>query len=172
MFRKPKDLVCQSMIKRKAMIVEPDVQWGLARRMILHWCWFLVAVVAVNVTLKVITSLNGEPVSALIQEALLEHVPMVATLIVLLPLFVRDTMKLSNRFAGPMFRLRTSLERLAAGEHVRPIKFRERDFWSSSAESFNRLRHRLASLQLVVDQLNRRPGAKTESEEQLADVSA
>jgi hypothetical protein len=59
----------------------------------------------------------------------------VSTLI--LPFVVMDIIRLSNRFAGPMVRLRRAMRALARGEHVAPIKFRENDFWQPFAEEFN-----------------------------------
>ena len=39
----------------------------------------------------------------------------------LLPLVVVDVLRLSNRFVGPLLRLRRSLRQLARGEYVEPI---------------------------------------------------
>jgi hypothetical protein len=64
-----------------------------------------------------------------------------------MPMFLRDTMKLSNRFAGPMFRLRTSLRGLVSGEQHLPIKFREEDFWQEAARDFNQVLERVERLQ-------------------------
>ena len=55
----------------------------------------------------------------------------------LLPVFILDTIKLSHRFAGPIYRLRNTIRSLAQGEEFRPLKFREVDFWQSLAEDFN-----------------------------------
>jgi len=57
----------------------------------------------------------------------------------LLPLVVYDIVQMSNRFCGPLFRLRRELRALARGEHVEPISFREGDFWQEFAQEFNAL---------------------------------
>jgi hypothetical protein len=44
---------------------------------------------------------------------------------------------LSNRFVGPLVRLRRSMRKLARGEHVDPICFRDNDFWHDFANEFN-----------------------------------
>ena len=57
--------------------------------------------------------------------------------LVLLPLVVFDILRLSNRFVGPLLRLRQSMRQLAQGEHVDPIEFRCNDFWREFADEFN-----------------------------------
>ena len=54
-----------------------------------------------------------------------------------LPMVVADVIRVSNRFAGPLVRLRRSMRALARGEHVEPIHFRKGDFWQEFAEEFN-----------------------------------
>ena len=56
---------------------------------------------------------------------------------ILLPMVVVDIIRLSNRFAGPLVRLRRAMRALARGEHVQPIYFREGDFWQEFANEFN-----------------------------------
>jgi hypothetical protein len=61
----------------------------------------------------------------------------IATLI-LLPLVIMDTLRLTNRFVGPVFRLRRALREAAEGHMTRPLHFRDDDFWREVAEDFNR----------------------------------
>jgi hypothetical protein len=63
----------------------------------------------------------------------------------LLPMFVLDTIKLSHRFAGPIYRLRRTIQSVAAGEAPRHLKFRDFDFWQGLAEDYNKLIDRLTS---------------------------
>ena len=55
----------------------------------------------------------------------------------LMPMVILDIVRVSNRFVGPLVRLRRSLRELARGEKVEPIRFREGDFWQEIAEEFN-----------------------------------
>ena len=64
---------------------------------------------------------------------------MVGVMLLLLPVFLRDTLKLSNRFAGPMYRLRIALQSLAAKQSASPIKFRAGDFWQEATTDFSRI---------------------------------
>ena len=50
-------------------------------------------------------------------------------MVFLLPVFVVDTIKISHRFAGPIFSLRRTMREVAEGKPPRKLKFREGDFW-------------------------------------------
>ena len=71
------------------------------------------------------------------------HGPFLLVMFFLLPVFILDTIKLSHRFAGPIYRLRNTIRSLANGEEVRPLKFREVDFWQGLADDFNLMVARL-----------------------------
>ena len=62
------------------------------------------------------------------------------------PLVVIDCVRLSNRFAGPLHRLRRDMRRLAAGEIVEPIHFRDDDLWREFADEFNAVARRMELL--------------------------
>jgi hypothetical protein len=68
-------------------------------------------------------------------------------MLLLLPLFLRDTLKLSNRFAGPMYRLRMALKSMVSEGTLKPIKFRDGDFWQEAAEDFNVVASKFDELQ-------------------------
>lgn len=68
-------------------------------------------------------------------------------ILLMLPLLVYDILKLTNRFAGPVFRLRREMRRLAEGEKVHPLKFREGDYWSDLTPAFNAILQRVESLE-------------------------
>jgi len=55
-----------------------------------------------------------------------------------MPLVMFDVLRLSHRFVGPVFRLRQALREAASGEPMRPLKFRDDDFWREVADDFNR----------------------------------
>lgn len=57
----------------------------------------------------------------------------------LLPVILYDLSKFSNRFAGPVYRMQRCLNDLADGKPVRPVKFRDDDYWHDLAEAFNRV---------------------------------
>lgn len=69
---------------------------------------------------------------------------------ILLPMVMVDIIRLSNRFAGPLVRLRRAMRALAQGEEVEPIHFRDSDFWQEFADEFNAIAARMQ--QLATDQ--------------------
>jgi len=79
----------------------------------------------------------------------------------LLPMILLDILRLSHRWVGPVFRLRTSLQALSRGKFVSPIRFREGDFWQELAGDFN----------VVAAELARRRG-KASDEEGLGEPAA
>ena len=69
--------------------------------------------------------------------------PALMASLLLLPLMIVDVIRFSNRFVGPLVRLRRSMRELARGECVGPIEFRDADFWQEIAEEFNAVRDRV-----------------------------
>ena len=67
-------------------------------------------------------------------------------LVLLTPLVAYDMLKLTNRFAGPIFRLRREMQRLASGQSDRPLNFRDGDYWTEMADQFNTIRGELIEL--------------------------
>ena len=122
---------------RKKHYIDKSVQGALIRRSILHWgllygltfgllfCWQM---------------LVGDPYASFsshLQAIWARYAPFFIVLFLLVPAFMLDLIKLSNRFAGPIFRLRTVMKDWADGKEVRPIKFRDNDYWLDLADSFN-----------------------------------
>ncbi len=143
------------MAKRKRVLIDPVVQWAIGRRVILHWMLFLTCLLSLNAFLHIMGSITQVTVWQAIADGLRAQIPILAVMLVLLPIFVHDTMKLSNRFAGPMFRLRSSITALGRGTPTRPIAFRDGDFWQAAAGEFNSLRERVEYLEQRNQELSR-----------------
>ncbi|MGV3484430.1 MAG: hypothetical protein ACO1RT_08430 [Planctomycetaceae bacterium] len=146
--------------KRSTFLVDPQVQWAIGRRIVLHWFLFAVCLVLVNIMMRTIVTITEVPFLEALRTAAVGQLSVVVIMIVMLPMFLLDTMKMSNRFAGPMYRLRQALNRLNAGEPIKPLAFRAGDFWSDAAEDFNRvaqqhdqLRRRNAELECELQSL-------------------
>ena len=125
--------------RRTRKLIDYEVQSSLVVRLCVHWVLFMVATaVALFLWVRLIES----PVDTLADAAnkfTSTFVPLLIVSLALLPVFVLDAVKLSNRFTGPIFRLRRTLANLAEGNPVRPLEFRSNDFWRSLAEDFNRV---------------------------------
>ena len=88
-------------------------------------------------------------------------------LVCLMPVFVRDTLTLSNRVAGPVHNMRNTIRKLADGEtDVRPLKFRKGDFWDDIPDLFNRMTETLRnSSSTTAEEQSEAPSKVTDSRE-------
>ncbi len=121
---------------RKRIFVDPKVQGALVFRIIAYW---IVCVITISVMLlcwRIITGPARIPFSHL-DDMWFQLGPALITSFIILPLVIYDIVKISHRFTGPLLRLRRSMRALAEGEQVKPIRFREGDFWQDLAEDFN-----------------------------------
>ena len=129
---------------RKKTFVDAKVQGALVRRLVFHWAAFIGVASLVAFCLQVLTN-PFRPLEEHIQQMWWTHGPFLLVLFFLLPVFIVDTIKLSHRFAGPIYRLRNTIRKLAQGEPYQPVKFREVDFWQGLAEDFNQMVERISA---------------------------
>jgi hypothetical protein len=129
---------------RKKTFVDAKVQGALVRRLVFHWAAFIGVASLVAFCLQVLTN-PFRPLEEHIQQMWWTHGPFLLVLFFLLPVFIVDTIKLSHRFAGPIYRLRNTIRKMAQGEPYQPVKFREVDFWQGLAEDFNQMVERLSA---------------------------
>lgn len=122
--------------QRKQNYIDSHVQGSLLRRICGHWLvFFLVAAVAIIL----LQSLLGDPSKSLterLQNEIGEFTLMGIVMVSLFPAFMLDTIRFSNRFVGPIARVRRHLRQLATGDTHR-CTFRDNDFWAELAEDFN-----------------------------------
>jgi methyl-accepting chemotaxis protein len=131
---------------RKKHFIDSNVQGALARRIIFHWLVFMLVAAAVAFVVQVL----ADPFRGLkshLQDLWWSQGPFLLVMVFLMPVFVMDAVKLSHRFAGPIFSLRRAIRRVAAGEAPRKLKFRERDFWRDLAEDYNAMLSKLGALE-------------------------
>ena len=128
--------------KRRRTLVDPEVQGGVMRKIAVHWVIFFVCnTFALMIWIRLFEQPEvgwGETFIDTLQR----FFPFFVITMALIPAFVWDTLKLTNRFAGPILRLRGALSDASAGRAVSPLKFRENDFWQEIAVHFNRLMER------------------------------
>jgi len=128
--------------QRRKAVVDARVQWLLARRVLLHFCVFVCAGAAFGLIFQILTNPMGS-LSSHVESFWQHNFPMLIALVCLMPIFVRDTLTLSNRIAGPICRLRDTVKKIADGEDVKPLKFRSNDMWDDLPTLFNRMVTRL-----------------------------
>lgn len=127
---------------RKHLFIDPKVQGALVVRVALYWVVCLITMTLMLLCWRILTG-PARMFYTHFDDMWFFYGPAVVASFLLLPLVIVDIVRLSNRFAGPMLRLRRSMRNLARGEHVHPIKFRDGDFWHDFAEEFNTLAARL-----------------------------
>lgn len=129
---------------RRHLFVDPKVQGALVLRAILYWVVCLVTITLLLLCWRILTG-PARMFYTHFNDMWFFYGPALVASFILLPLVIIDIVRLSNRFAGPMLRLRRSMRDLARGEHVQPIRFRDGDFWQDFAEDFNSVIARVAS---------------------------
>jgi len=132
--------------QRKQNFIDGHVQGALLRRIVLHWIAFFV-VAAVSIIL--LQALLGDPTQSITQRMQKEtgnFTFMGIVMLALFPAFMLDTIRFSNRFVGPIARVRRHLRQLGKG-NIERCSFRANDFWSELAGEFNQAAERVERLQ-------------------------
>ncbi len=141
--------------QRRAYFVDKKVQGALLVRVARYWLLSVIVVGALTVLGWVFVSPGLGTLVQLRQELPMLFGGLVVALFVsmtVLPVILYDLLKLSNRFAGPMVRLRRSMQQAAAGEHVEAVHFRDHDYWQEFADAFNQLNERIQTLEKSSEQ--------------------
>jgi len=139
--------------QRGLRIVESKIQGELLRRVCLHWSLFFLLSLSLTIGLNVLTSDPNVPLMNQVVKILSVNFWPFLALLALLPYFLVDTVRLSSSFAGPIVRLRRSLEALAQTGDTTPLSFRDGDFWLSAADAYNAVVDRQMQLQERVKEL-------------------
>jgi hypothetical protein len=136
------------------------VQLGLLRRLCLYAVYCLITATLLVFFWRL--SHGGARPHQHLLAAVADAAPLLLALVAVLPFVAYDLLKLTNRFAGPVYRVRVTLEHLSRGETIRPVKFRDGDFWCDLAPKLNVLAARLGQLQ--------EPGSFPPGEESLGSI--
>jgi methyl-accepting chemotaxis protein len=134
------------MYQRSRYLIDPKVQWSIAGLITYHWAIFLLCLMTISAIVQAMVAAGHQPFLESLWTAARAQVPILGMMVLMLPIFLRDMLKMTNRFAGPMFRLRTSLADLAQNRSTAKIRFRSRDFWQEVAEDFNSVLGRIETL--------------------------
>jgi hypothetical protein len=136
---------------RRKSVADREIQYALGKRLALHWAMFIAFTICLSLFITLVQAIPEQSFSDAFTTGLIRQVPILISTIVLVPLFLRDALRVSNRFAGPMVRLRKSIQGLANGEKIPPLVFRQNDYWMESATEFNRLRQFVLGLYRDLD---------------------
>ncbi len=134
-----------SHFRRRIFLIDSQVQGELMMRVVAYWiyCLFTISMLLIWWDL-----FAGPPrqFMLVLADVYQRFAPAAAASLLILPLVVMDLLRLSNRFAGPARRLRNALSELGEGKEVRPLLFRDNDFWQETAAEFNRVNDRIRQL--------------------------
>lgn len=131
--------------QRSRLFVDRRLQGDIVKRILLHWLTFVVVGTLLAATLRWLTH-PTVPLARQLGDMFAEFGPYLVALLALLPMFVLDTIKLTNRFAGPYVRFRQYVRALVARESPGPLKFRDGDFWCETEADLNKLFAEIQSL--------------------------
>ena len=130
---------------RKKNFIDSKVQGALARRIVFHWLLFIIVASVVAFIVQVLSD-PFRGLSSHFQELWWSQGPFLLVMFFLLPVFVMDSIKLSNRFAGPIFSLRRAIRSIAQGDAPRKLTFRKYDFWKDLADDYNSMLLKLGAI--------------------------
>ncbi len=132
--------------KRKRFMVDRAVQGQLVIRAGVYWLFCLLSIVTFTACWIAWTEqpANSQELMTRLRSG---YAPAFFASLIMLPVVLFDILRFSNRFAGPLRRMRTLVKAMADGEKTQPIKTRQGDFWKDFAEDFNRLAERVDRLQ-------------------------
>ena len=131
---------------RRQYFVNSKVQGTLAFRVAMYWFYCLLVVAVMGGCWMVLfdrPASSGEFLARMGGQI----APILLSSVLLLPIVMYDSIRFSNRFVGPIFRLGRAMDRMAEGQRVHNIEFRTSDFWYEYAQTFNRLNERIISLE-------------------------
>lgn len=114
-----------------------ELEVSLSRRLMVYWCGTLLAIFTVPILARM--TISDVPFDALAHKLVSDMwFPMVMSLLTL-PIVFWDSIRFSQRFAGPVKRIGNELRRLADGETVSPVRLRGNDFCHDLADDFNHM---------------------------------
>ncbi len=135
--------------KRRRLFVDRAIQGALVIRVLMYWV-LCVSIIGLGIYCVNKTANRTIDNQAVINQTLVQFGPALIAAVLMLPVIIYDTIRISNRFAGPVLRLRRAWRNLAQGELGDPVKFREKDFWQDLADEYNQVRLLVQSLQQSV----------------------
>jgi len=135
------------------------VQGALWKRMVAHWLVFAIVAALLATGLEWMSD-PFRSAREIASDMWWNYSPLLLAILFLVPVFVFDAIRMSHRFAGPVYRVRQVIRTLAEGSQPNRVEFRDNDFWKDMAGDLNR----------VIDRLRQQPpppstmyGAATES---------
>lgn len=128
---------------RNKLFIDSSVQMMLVTRVLAHWLVFFFLFFLTLLTIEYFLRDPALTIFDCMNSVVSKHSMLILVSVALLPVFLYDTIKMSNRFAGPIYRLRKNLKSLAEGKPVEEINFRDKDLWAELSVDFNEVAKKL-----------------------------
>jgi len=128
--------------RRSIFFIDRKVQGALVVRTCIYWLFCLFSVALMLICWRAFTG-PLKPFSVMAAEVYHQHGAVLLASLILLPITAMDVLRLSNRFVGPVMRMRTALTELAEGRSIEPVHFRDDDYWRELAGHLNEVAARL-----------------------------
>jgi hypothetical protein len=138
--------------QRKQNYIDSHVQGALMRRICAHWVIFFLVTALAIICLQALMGDPAKTIADRIRFEANEFVFMGIVMFSLFPAFMLDTIRFSNRFVGPIARLRRFMRDLKAGK-TDHCSFRDNDFWNDMASEFNEVADLVAAQQAEIKEL-------------------
>ena len=153
--------------RRHSLLADSRVQGLLLVRVTFYWFYCLLSIVLMT-TIWHLTRGGMLGSGALFDKLYNESLPIVIATLMTLPLVIMDCMRFSNRFAGPVVRVKNALLALNRGEKVERFSLRKGDHWVELAEELNQLVAKLEKADSLVEGGQQ---VKSSSEEAVAETA-
>ncbi len=130
------------------LILDRQIQTTLATRVVMYW----LACVTYFAIVLFITQWLYDPETQLIdhiRDYLVDMIHWVPAILLLLPLVVFDTLKVSQRFLTPVIQVQEGIERLTAGQTGEAISLDSDGYMTDLVTSYNNLRDSALSLAIA-----------------------
>jgi hypothetical protein len=150
-----------SVLLRQQLLIDHHVQGSLLRRTAFYSCACAVYFIVILIFTESMSD-PDEPLMRAVWRCLDEAIYWAPGLMLLTPVMAYDLLKVTNRFAGPIFRLRREMQRLVDGESELPLAFRNGDYWTEMADIFNEIRDELHELRREKAEWVRNPNGADE----------
>jgi hypothetical protein len=126
------------LLQRRRVFVDMALQGRLCIRVAIYWLGCLLSVALI---LGWWSALDKNPASVFtwLQEVWQQYGPVFVLSLLALPLALLDCLIMSNRYAGPILRMRRAMNQLARSEAVAPLRLRRGDLLHEMADDLNRI---------------------------------
>ena len=130
--------------RRKKKFVDRKIQGRLLLGIAAHWLLYFMLIMSAIPMWHVLTvSGFSQPLTKILADSWGSMTPVFLFLAAVLPIFIWETVQIQQPIRGPHLSTTQHDPKHNAGEEVRPIRFREDDFWHDLADDFNTMMKRL-----------------------------